>query len=193
MRYVARRFHAVRLSRAGRPPPLDAAPVIVFLNHPSWWDPLICLVAATRLFPDRKHYAPMDSAALKRYAFFSRLGFFGVAPGSLQGARALLRKGSAALVQPGAMLWITPQGRFADPRERPPRFMPGMIRLARRVEECRLLPLAIEYPFWEERLPEALIRFGDSIAADASGQRAGKALSARTEAAMAALQNALAE
>jgi hypothetical protein len=27
-----------------------------------------------------------------------------------------------------------------------------------------LLPLALEYPFWEERFPEALARFGEEVA-----------------------------
>ncbi len=39
-------------------------PLIVVLNHPSWWDPLVGFVL-TELFPDRAHYFPMDAHALE--------------------------------------------------------------------------------------------------------------------------------
>ena len=62
--HLARNFHAVRLSRTGRPAPVPDGPLIVVLNHPSWWDPLVGLVL-TELFPDRAHYFPMDAHALR--------------------------------------------------------------------------------------------------------------------------------
>lgn len=172
--YVRRHFHAVRLARETIPSPAADRPLIVYANHCSWWDPLICMVAAMELFPERSHYAPMDEAALARYRFFSRLGFFGVEPDSRRGAVALLRKGTAILSQPSATLWITPQGRFADPRERPVSLKPGMGHLALRVGRCDLLPLAIEYPFGEERFPEALLRFGSVTRAEAYERESGR-------------------
>ena len=81
--YLARDFHAVRLSRSGRPGPVPDGPLIVVLNHPSWWDPLVALVL-TELFPDRAHYAPMDADALRRYRIFERLGMFGIEPGTMR-------------------------------------------------------------------------------------------------------------
>src|SRR4051794_7196665 len=75
--YLRRHFHAVRLSRSGRPPSRPVGPLVIVLNHPSWWDPLVC-IALTELFPDRTGYAPIEAAALGRYRFFERLGFFGV-------------------------------------------------------------------------------------------------------------------
>jgi hypothetical protein len=132
------------------------------------------MIVAMELFPDRSHYAPMDEAALARYRFFSRLGFFGVEPDSMRGAVALLRKGTAILSRPDATLWITPQGRFADPRERPVRLRPGIGHLAQRVGGCNLLPLAIEYPFGEERFPEALLRFGSVTRAETHDGESGR-------------------
>ena len=90
--YLARNFHAVRLSRTGRPAPVPDVPLIVVLNHPSWWDPLVGLVL-TELFPDRAHYAPMDAHALLRYRIFERLGVFGIEPATSRGAREFLRTG----------------------------------------------------------------------------------------------------
>jgi len=61
-RYVAKHFHAVRLSRASPAPDMSYdAPAIVYLNHPSWWDPMTCLVLAGARFAHRRHYAPIDA------------------------------------------------------------------------------------------------------------------------------------
>jgi 1-acyl-sn-glycerol-3-phosphate acyltransferase len=191
-RYLARHFHAVRLSRAGRPD-LEAArgrPVIVCLNHPSWWDPLVGLVLAVRLFPDRRQFSPIESAALARYRFFERLGFFGIEPGTARGARRFLSVAEGVLAAPDAALWITAGGRFADPRERPVRLQSGLGHLASRLDDGVVFPLALEYPFWNERFPEALARFGEPVFLD--GKRQPAEWTALLEERLGATQEALA-
>jgi hypothetical protein len=165
-RYLARHFHAVRLARSPRPLPdavLRGQPLIVYLSHPAWWDPMICFQLAHRLFPDRTHYAPMEAAALGRYSFFSRLGLFGIEPGTVHGARRFLAVSRQLLARPRTALWVTAGGRFADPRERPVRLRSGLGHLLAGMADGIVLPLALEYPFWEERLPEALARYGEPI------------------------------
>jgi 1-acyl-sn-glycerol-3-phosphate acyltransferase len=162
-RYLARHFHAIRLSRAGTPPELSDAPLVVVLNHPSWWDPLVSLLLARRCFPERSHFAPIEADALARYRVFARLGFFGVETGTRRGAATFLAVGRAILGQPRATLWVTAEGRFTDPRQRPVRLKPGVGHLVRGMEAGAVLPLALEYPFWEERCPEALARFGEAV------------------------------
>jgi len=120
---------------------------------------------AQQLFPDRRHYGPMDAAALGKYGFFERLGFFGVEPGTARGARRFLAVSQEILSRPDTALWIAAEGRFTDPRERPVRLRSGIGHLATRVRQAVLLPLAIEYPFWQERFPEALARFGEEVPA----------------------------
>ncbi len=134
-------------------------PLIVVLNHPSWWDPLVGLVVS-ELWPERKHFAPIDQKALERYRFFERLGFFGVESGSMRGGRAFLESAISIASEPGTMLWITAQGSFTDPRERPVRLLSGIGHLAARLDRGCVLPIALEYPFWNERTPEALARLG---------------------------------
>jgi hypothetical protein len=65
---------------------------------------MICLFLARRLFPDRRHYGPIEAAALTRYRFFEKLGFFGVEPGTIQGARRFLEIGKEILEQPDSVL-----------------------------------------------------------------------------------------
>ncbi len=164
--YLAKNFHAVRLSKTQRPDPVAIRdkPLIVYFNHPSWWDPLICLQLAVKLFPDRTHYGPIDANALGKYRFFEKLGFFGIEPGTARGARRFLAVSQEILSRPDTALWIAAEGRFTDPRERPLRLRSGIGHLASRVPKAVLLPLALEYPFWEERHPEALARFGEEVA-----------------------------
>lgn len=161
-RFVRRNFHALRVSHSGLPR-LSAlgAPTVIFLNHPSWWDPLICLLLAREFFPHRRHFAPIDADMLAKYRIFSHLGFFGVERGTRAGAASFLRTGAAIASEPGTCLWITAQGEFYDPRTRPVKLAAGLARLAVRTPALtQFIPLAIEYPFWSEREPEALAHFG---------------------------------
>ncbi len=227
--YLRRNFHALRLARQSIPVDMTAGPLIVVLNHASWWDPLVCLVltsptstlrlpavipviypAADRraqpcvlwdplvclvlseLFPDRAHFAPIDAAALGKYRFFEKLGFYGVEQGTRQGALAFLNTSEALLAQPQSALWITAQGRFADPRQRPPRLRQGIGHLVRRLDGGVILPLALEYPFWEERYPEALACFGAPIAIGAGSRHNVEDWMGTIEAALTETQDTLA-
>jgi 1-acyl-sn-glycerol-3-phosphate acyltransferase len=160
-RYFRRHFTAVRISRAGAIPVIPDGPLLIVSNHPSWWDPLVGFLLASQI--GRALYAPMAAAALDRYRLFRRLGVFGVEEGRAAGARSFLQVGTAILETAGTALAVTPQGRFADPRERPMQLMPGAGHLVRHVGRGTILPVALEYPFWNERLPEALVYCGRPI------------------------------
>jgi len=162
-RYVARHFHAVRVSKAGPSPKLGREPAIMVLNHPSWWDPLLCYVLSER-WPGRTDWGVIDTVGLRQYRFLSRAGQFGIEPDSTRGAVQFLRTATAILADPAATLWLTAQGRFADVRERPVRLRSGVGHLATRLDRGVIVPVALEYPFWDQRTPEALVRFGEPLA-----------------------------
>jgi 1-acyl-sn-glycerol-3-phosphate acyltransferase len=162
-RQMRRHFHAVRIATAGPPRLPHGRAAIVYSNHPSWWDPAFFIVLTTTLLRRRKAYGPMDTAQLERYGFMRRIGVFGIEPGTRPGAAAFLRTSSAILADPAAVLWVTAEGAFADPRARPVRLRPGTAHLMARLEGIVAIPLALEYPFWTERLPEALCRFGEPL------------------------------
>lgn len=161
--YFYRRFHAVRMSRSGLPAGAAGQPLIIYSNHPSWWDPALYILLCVKLFPGRPGYGPMDSAALGKYRVFERMGVFGIEPGTPRGAARFMSTSLRVLSDPRSILWITAEGDFADPRRRPLRLRPGIAHLARRVPGAIILPLAVEYSFWNESKPEALIRFGAPI------------------------------
>jgi len=158
-RQMASSFRAVRLAKPGLPDLPPGRPVIIYTNHPSWWDPAFLMVVHARLLPDREGYAPIEAAMLERYGFFRRIGLFGIEEGRA-GALRFLRTSEAILADPRRMLWVTAQGRFADPRERPLALRPGVAHLLARMPQAVAVPLALEYPFWSEKRPEALAAFG---------------------------------
>jgi 1-acyl-sn-glycerol-3-phosphate acyltransferase len=162
-RYVRRHFHSLRVSRAGLPPETGGLPLVIYSNHASWWDALVCLVLKEEFFPGHTAFTPIDAAMLARYKFFRRLGFFGVNRHSRRGAVEFLRTAEAVLQVPRNLLAITPQSRFVDVRVRPIRFESGLGHLATRAQQALFVPFAAEYVFWEERLPEILVRFGEPV------------------------------
>ena len=189
--YVPRHFHAVRLGRKDQPELLPGRPVIVFTNHPSWWDPAMFIVLHRHLMRDRPGYGPMDAASLQQYGILRRMGVFGIESDTMRGAATFLRVGRRVLSDPAGVLWVTAQGRFADPRQRPVTLRPGLAHLARLVPQALLLPLAMEYPFWNESRPEVLMRFGRPVEATRLQGPAG-AITSALEAGLTAAMDALA-
>lgn len=161
-RYVAKHFH--RLLVCGTPLSELRAdrPLVIYLNHPAWWDPMIGMVLSS-LLPGRRHYCPIDEVMLRKYGIFGKLGFFGVEQGTSRGSAQFLRRSRAILADSNNALWITAQGEFTDPRQRPVKLKPGLGHLIRRLERGVIVPIALEYDFWQERTPEALVRVGEPL------------------------------
>lgn len=192
-RHVRHSFHALRVARPGPPALPTGRPVLIYCNHPAWWDPAVLAVLATRLFPDRISAGPIDADALARYGLLGRVGLFPIRPGTAGGAAAFLRAGTALLARSDTLLWVTAEGRFSDPRHRPLALRPGVAALLRRHPHALAVPLALEYPFWTERLPEALVRFGDPVDTAAAGAAEDpRLLSTRLAAGLAATMDRLA-
>lgn len=165
--YLAKNFHAVRLltEQAGGAaiPALAGEPVIFYSNHPGWWDPLVFLFVGQRLFPDRMVYGPMDAAALGKYRFMERIGLIGIDPHTRAGAARFLRTARAAARRTDVIYWITAQGEFTDPRVRPVVLRPGVGHAAAAADRGLIVPLVLEYPFWNECCPEVLVAFGPAV------------------------------
>ncbi|MBV9654502.1 MAG: lysophospholipid acyltransferase family protein [Acetobacteraceae bacterium] len=189
-RYVARHFHAVRLANNNRPDLRGVGPVIVCATHAAWWDPLIFVLLHHALFSGRRGFGVMEQQALGRYGFMQRLGVFGIEPDAARGARRFLAVANGILRAPDNVLWVTAQGRFTDPRVRPITLRAGVAHLAKRSGSGLVLPLAVEYPFWNERPPQVLLRFGSPLAFDAATRVDG--WNARLGAALEATADALA-
>lgn len=160
-RFFQRHMNGLRLARWGEPGvPAGAGPLVIYVNHPSWWDAAVIVLAAKALLPAHETYAPFDAAMLEKYRVFGRIGAFAVDLESRRGAAAFLTASADILSRPERALWITAQGRFSDVRERPLGLRPGLAHLAEIAPNALFLPLALEYAFWTERGAEALMAFG---------------------------------
>ena len=158
----AKGFHAVRLApgtqeafaRADAHP----GPVLVACNHQSWWDPLTGFLLHDRFLGGRRPLFPMDRTQLAKFGFFRKLGVFGVDPDDATGLRPFVRHvESRFAADPRAVLMLTPQGQFVDPRL-PVKVRPGGAMVMSRVPAAHAMALAAEYAFWTDRKPEVFLR-----------------------------------
>lgn len=172
-RYLRKNFHTIAVRSEALTPcgiePGDT--LVVYANHASWWDPLMAMYLADHFFPGFRMFAPIDAEAFEKYRMFGKMGFYPLKQDSLEGARSFLKVSRAILSDPGASIWITPEGRFADVRDKSAELMPGLSHLALSmlkrpsdaVGRTWFIALAVEYAFWEERSPEALAWFAEPI------------------------------
>ncbi len=191
--YFARNFDGVRICAAGPPPEDRGGPILVYANHPSWWDPIHFMLLARMAMPERRMFGPFEAEALEQYGFFQRIGAFGIDPSTRRGAAEFLSTCRGILALPDTTLWITAQGEFSDPRRRPLVLQPGLAHLVRRLERGIVVPLAVEYPFWNERRPEALSCFGAPIDVAGTGDRSVEELNDLLTGALAETADLLAE
>lgn len=195
-RFFRRHMRALRLSRRGGVPEAAAradAPLVVFANHPSWWDGVAFMLLSQRLFPGRPMFTPMEAAALSRYGFMRRIGVFGIETGTPRGASAFLRIAREVLAHPSRMLWLNAPGRFSDARERPVPVAPGVTRLPEIAPHAIFVPLALDYVFWTERRAEMLAAFGPPLTGAELLATERGARAERFSAALAATMDRLAE
>jgi 1-acyl-sn-glycerol-3-phosphate acyltransferase len=157
-----RRFSGVRLSRSFIPEDAAGRPIVIYTNHPSWWDPATMMLISPKLFPTRLAFGPMDAEALGQYGLFRKFGAFAVERGP-RGAARFLRVAKACLAEQRAIMWITAEGEFSDARRRPLALRPGIAHLARQFPQAVFMPMAFDYVFWNESRPEALVRFGPAV------------------------------
>jgi 1-acyl-sn-glycerol-3-phosphate acyltransferase len=147
--------------------PLDQS-VVVYANHASWWDPIVGMLCRQEYMPHRTFYAPIDSHMLEHYGVLKKMGFFGTKLGTFQGAQSFLKAADAILSVPDSSLWITPEGRFCDPRDSNQPLMPGLAHMATRAEKTIFIPMAMEYVFWNDSRPHVLLAFGESASAESA-------------------------
>ncbi|MEO0478730.1 MAG: lysophospholipid acyltransferase family protein [Planctomycetota bacterium] len=173
-RELRKGFASTRILRGHEFPEVDEQrPLIVYLNHPSWWDPLVCIDQTRRVQPKRAAFGPIDADALRQYPLFRRLGFYGIERESRAGSRTFLEVSTRVCGQPGTVIWMTPEGEFRDSSLRPVQLTAGLDRLVNRLHarglKPQLVPLALHYGFWNEKRPELFLAYGDVLECDSSG------------------------
>jgi len=175
-RLLRKRFFAVRISRSGVPNAdgwrSHQGPLLLLLNHASWWDPILLAFLQRVWCPDRRVLAAMDRVQLERFTIFRRMGVFGIDPDDPASLPAMVDYVQQTVTrEPRTVVMLTPQGRFTDVRESI-RLRPGAAAIAARIPHVRAVSLALEYPFWLDAKPEILLRFSDVDSPEVSSRAA---------------------
>jgi 1-acyl-sn-glycerol-3-phosphate acyltransferase len=156
-------FSRVAAQIEGELPLANDGPLIVYLNHPSWWDGYLCFVIDRILLRSRfDSYLMMEDLQLRSYRFFTWSGAFSVDRTRAESAARSLRYIAALLgrEQPSS-LFIFPQGTISPNDQRPLRLYRGAAQIAAQLNrEVSFLPVALRYEFGKEQRPEALMRIG---------------------------------
>ncbi len=161
-------FAAVRVQVVGRIPFPDEGPLICYMNHPSWWDGYMSAIINRKIVQrGGNHYVMMEEHQLRAYRFFTWAGVFSVHRHNPREAIRSIRYISRKLQEtPGQTLYIFPQGKITPSDQRPLRVFPGIVHIARHMDnrdkgaKLLLAPVALRYEFRREQRPEIFIRFG---------------------------------
>jgi 1-acyl-sn-glycerol-3-phosphate acyltransferase len=151
------RGHFRALHVRGSLPPVNE-PLLVVAQHVGWWDPLVFFHLSRVRFVG-KHYVMMEEANLRQFPFFGWLGAFSLDRRARGAALPSVRYALARLREPGARVWIFPQGALQPADFRPLRCEPGAGWLAARTETLAV-PVALRYEFLESQRPEIFVSFG---------------------------------
>ncbi|MCU0720769.1 MAG: lysophospholipid acyltransferase family protein [Pirellula sp.] len=141
----------------------DHHSTIVCANHASWWDPVVAMLSQNHYMSRRTLYAPIDADQLENYAVLKKMGFYGVRLQSFSGAQQFLETSKKLLANPSTSIWITPEGKFCDVRDHDQPLMPGMAHLVTKLRNTTIIPLALEYGFWDDSRPHIFGKFGEHI------------------------------
>lgn len=136
-------------------------PLIIFLNHSSWWDGLIAFEISHNL--KLESFIMMDEKQLKKLFLFRLLGAFSInkenprqARNSLEYAVKILKKNNRHV------LWIFPQGEILPNDKRPIYFYNGLSKIVQKFgTKIQMLPIAIRYEFTGNFKPEIFVKIGE--------------------------------
>lgn len=160
-RLLRKHFAHVRLERqsdaALRSAAAHEGPLLIAMNHPSWWDPIVGVALRHAYFPGRPGLSPIEMPMFDRFRFMRKLGLFGIDPAHPEALRAMVSYIRAECNhEPRTAVFITPQGALTDPRE-PILVRPGIASLATALPSARVLCVLAELTFWHDKRPELML------------------------------------
>lgn len=158
---IKRRFHSLRVENLNNLKQKDkSVPLVIYLNHSSWWDGLILYQLGKITSLDQ--FVMMEEKQLKNLQLFRKLGAFSVVRESPRDAVKSINYAVELLKEKtDRVLWIFPQGEIKPNDLRPLDFFHGISRIIQKLENCRILPVAFRYEFLNEFKPEIFVKVGE--------------------------------
>lgn len=136
-------------------------PMLMVINHPSWLDIELSLFLVEELL-GLDYYMMANMNILEKRPFMRKHGVFGVDekdPFAI--GRAMKYTASLLHEHPNRCVVIFPQGNMIRSIERPIQIKQGTAQIARLVKNVTILPVAIHYDHFRNKLPEAFVRIGE--------------------------------
>lgn len=161
-RLIRRQFGSLQISGSGFPATEHL--VIAYMNHSAWWDAVIPVHLSHDLFR-REIHALMEGEQLRKYPFFRHLGCFGPTEKTVADAKAVVDHATSVLTNAKgpAVFWIFPQGAIL-PSRCPMEFKSGLARIAERLPDAAVVPVAIRYEFLKDQKPDCFVKIGEPVA-----------------------------
>jgi hypothetical protein len=132
--------------------------VLIAPNHNSWWDGFFVYTLNEELLR-RRLYMMMLAEQLTRYRFFSRLGAYGIRPGSRDSVLQGITYTADLLRQSKSAVCIFPQGELT-PFGTELNFQRGLEWILKSYKgQVDLIPLAMRCEFLQDRQAEVFFLF----------------------------------
>jgi 1-acyl-sn-glycerol-3-phosphate acyltransferase len=138
---------------------LRREPVLVAMNHVSFWDGFLLPCLERALQADA--YCLMERANLERLPFLRFTGALPLDCADVRRARTDLEQAARLLDRPGRLLFVFPTGKQV-PARFPLRFRSGVARVAE-LAGVPIVPAALGYDFLEDPKPEIRISIGAPV------------------------------
>jgi 1-acyl-sn-glycerol-3-phosphate acyltransferase len=126
---IRRYFNSLQvLNSANFAESTSTIPLIIYLNHSSWWDGLVAFELSRKLKLDS--FIMMEEKNLKRFSFFRKIGAFSIDRDNRRSSIKSLDYIVDLLEnKPNSALWIFPQGEILHNDVRPLVFYNGIHEL----------------------------------------------------------------
>ncbi|MBF0253793.1 MAG: lysophospholipid acyltransferase family protein [Candidatus Omnitrophica bacterium] len=131
-------------------------PILGLVNHTSWWDALMGMYMARRVFR-KDFYGVFAAEELRRYGIFRLVGCYGLDRSDPRDFKPFLKYTREILSGKSAILWIFPQGELMSHDDSPMKFKTGFAHIARQFPRVHLLKINLFYDFWVDSKPEIVI------------------------------------
>ena len=161
---IKRRFYSIRVKH---PEHFDMRnkdyPCIFYAQHTCWWDGLIGYCLYWFLFKEKTNMMIED---LLSFPLLKYVGAFSIDKKSPKSILRSMQYSVEFMKNEKISLWMFPQGVIKPPNHRPLEFQKGLAFLVQKTGKVNLIPIAMQYPFLRQGLPEVMVDIGKPIIVD---------------------------
>ena len=150
---LKRRFHSFRVKGLKNLHRRQTSlPLIIYVNHSSWWDGLAAFQISRKLNLDS--FIMMEEKQLRRFFLFRKLGAFSIIRENPRSALQSINYAVDLLKNSDRVLWIFPQGEILPNDLRPICFYNGISKIIQKTGKCSTISITFRYEFLNDFKPQ---------------------------------------